>query len=147
MAFTERYVTGAAKGGGDGSKEKPWTLAEAFDNAEPADRVNIKSDRAYSIGETVLGNAGTQTEAIVYRGYNWTIGDLNDASPPTKFPVIKVTGAFLVKVCTFFRYLCFRWSHSALLGNDFCFIHCEVPPGWCFAGAGRIRIKPSQDDD
>jgi hypothetical protein len=47
MAITERYVTAAAAGGGDGSEGSPWTLAEALANVAKNERLNIKADSTY----------------------------------------------------------------------------------------------------
>jgi hypothetical protein len=100
VAYTERYVTSAAGGGGDGSVGTPWTLAEAFANAAAGDRVNIQSDSGYSIGVTAVANAGTDNDPICYRGYNSAIGDLDEQSrstggflDTTNFPDITLTGS------------------------------------------------------
>lgn len=82
MAYTERYVTSAAAGGGDGSSGSPWTFAEAVANAVAGDRVNIQSDGAYSIGATTF-SAGTHAANICWRGYNSTIGDLDTVGRDT----------------------------------------------------------------
>lgn len=85
MAYTERYVTSAASGGGDGSSGNPWTLGEAFSNAAGGDRVNIQSDGAYTTNSTDgrSTSAGTKTSPIVWRGYNSTIGDLDTVGRDT----------------------------------------------------------------
>lgn len=77
MAYTERYVTSAASGGGNGTSGSPWTLSEAVTNAASGDRINIQSDGAYSISNRILNDATNQTSPICYRGYNSTIGDLD----------------------------------------------------------------------
>lgn len=98
MAYTERYVTSAAGGGGAGTSGDPWTLAEALSNAAAGDRVNVQSDAGYSISGGTISNAGTINSRIVFRGYNSSIGDLegqgrnSDGSlNTTNFPVITVT--------------------------------------------------------
>lgn len=96
MAFTERYVTSAAAGGGDGSSGNPWTLAEAIANAVGGDRINILSDATYTLGASATFPAGTAENPIQWRGYNATIGDLVNtgratataALTTTDFPVI-----------------------------------------------------------
>ena len=77
MAFTERYVTSGAGGGGSGTSGSPWTFAEAITNAVAGDRINVQSDAAYSIGATTFG-AGTFAAPILWRGYDATIGDCDD---------------------------------------------------------------------
>ena len=107
MAYTERYVTSAASGGGDGSSGSPWTLAEAFTNAAAGDRVNIQSDGAYTTtSANRTTSAGTITAPIVWRGYNSTIGDLDTVGRDTpangsdlittNMPAISITGAELL---------------------------------------------------
>lgn len=99
MAFTDRYVTQAAGGGGDGSSGNPWTLAEGFANIAAGEILNVQSDGAYSIGADSITNAGTTSSLIVVRGYNSTIGDLanqgynSDGSlDTTNYPDITLTG-------------------------------------------------------
>lgn len=100
-ALTERYVTAAAAGGGDGSSGSPWTLAEAFAHTSGVGyRVNIQSDGAYSIGATTIAQAGDTTALSVFRGYDATIGDLESLGRnadgtlnTTGMPAITVTGS------------------------------------------------------
>lgn len=97
MAWTERYVTADAAGGGDGSSGNPWTLAEAIANVAAGDRVNIKAG-TYLNGATdrTFGTSGTTTQPIWWRGYNTTIGDLDGDVSTTK-PIISFTQArFLI---------------------------------------------------
>jgi len=101
MAFIERYVTSAAGGGGIGTEGDPWTLAEASANAAAGDRVNVKSDAGYNIAAVTVANAGTTLSRLVFRGYNSTIGDLENQGRNsdgslnlTNFPVITVSGSF-----------------------------------------------------
>lgn len=125
MAFTERYVTQAAGGGGDGSSGTPWTLAEAFANATAGDRVNIQSDSGYSIGATTLTNAGTAVAPVIYRGYNSTIGDLDDQGRnadgtlnTSNFPAITVTGTLVLQNHNVFQNLNISGALSSeLLGG------------------------------
>jgi hypothetical protein len=76
MAITERYVTAAAAGGGDGSEGNPWTLAEALANVAKNERLNIKADSTYDITSAIdFTNSGDTDEPILVRGYSSTIGD------------------------------------------------------------------------
>lgn len=77
MAYTERYVSSAAAGGGDGSIGSPWTWAEMLTNAAAGDRCNVKADGTYArtTAADVLTNAGTSANPIVIRGYSSTITD------------------------------------------------------------------------
>jgi hypothetical protein len=116
MAYTERYVTSAAGGAGDGSSGSPWTLAQAFANAVAGDRVNIQSDGAYSIGATTIAAAGTLTQMIIFRGYDATIGDLdslgrnaNGTLNTTGYPAITLTGLLQFQTT----------AHTALMNLNF----------------------------
>lgn len=106
MAFTEKYVTSAAAGGGDGSSGSPWTLAESINGvgasggiaATAGDRVNVQSDAGYTLGLVTQLNVGTGTAPIIWRGYNSTIGDLEGQGRnadgtlnTTNFPAIDCT--------------------------------------------------------
>lgn len=115
MAFTERYVTDSASGGGAGTSGDPWTLAEAFSNAAAGDRVNILSG-SYSSGAVTLSNAGTAADAIVYRGYSSTIGDLGVTRTAvglldtTGYPVITLTDTVTPQDWIVFESLSFTGS-------------------------------------
>lgn len=82
MAYTERYVSSLAAGGGDGSVGSPWTFDEAVNAVTNGQRVNVKDDGIY----TILGGAasyawvdaarcGTPALPVMWRGYTTTIGD------------------------------------------------------------------------
>lgn len=100
MAWTDRYVTHDAAGGGDGSSGTPWTLAEAIAAAVGGDRINVKAgtyantttSRTFGTG----GGAGTTTAPKWWRGYKTAIGD-QDARPTaartagTDFPLLTFT--------------------------------------------------------
>ena len=79
MALTDRYVSSAAGGGGDGSSGSPWTWAEMLTSANAGDRVNVKADGTYSrtTNNDSFTNAGTAASPIWIRGYSSTIGDGN----------------------------------------------------------------------
>lgn len=100
MALTERYVTQAAAGGGDGSSGNPWTFAEAITHSlsNTGQRYNLLSDGTYSIGATTFG-AGAMGAPNVWRGYEATIGDLDAQGRnsdgtlnTTNMPAITITG-------------------------------------------------------
>ena len=83
MAYTERYVSALAVGGGDGSVGSPWTWDEARVACIPGTRVNVKADGTYHL----IGNEGTSLfhymvlysaradAPICWRGYGTTPGD------------------------------------------------------------------------
>jgi hypothetical protein len=124
MAFTERYVTQAAAGGGDGSSGSPWTFAEAVAAAAAGDRINVQSDSAYSIGATTLP-AGTVSAPIVWRGYESAIGDLDGNGRntdgtlnTTNMPAITLTGILLPSGFVTLQNLVFTGAlSSTLIGN------------------------------
>ncbi len=80
MAFTERYVTVAGAGAHNGTSEADaWTFAEmitALGGVGTGIRVNMKSG-TYSEGSTTLP-AGAANAPFVLRGYDATIGDLDN---------------------------------------------------------------------
>jgi hypothetical protein len=83
MAYTEKYVSALAAGGGDGSIENPWTWNEARVACIPGTRVNVKADGTYNL----IGNEGSSDKhymalylgrpdaPICWRGYGTTPGD------------------------------------------------------------------------
>jgi len=78
MAWTEKYVTAGAGGGGDGSSGSPWTLAEAASNLANGERANVQSDGAYTLTGNIDFADGTNPYTYkAVRGYNSTIGDLD----------------------------------------------------------------------
>ncbi|KKL80210.1 hypothetical protein LCGC14_2007060, partial [marine sediment metagenome] len=124
MAFTERYVTSAAGGGGAGTEGDPWTFAEGLANGQKGDRVNVKSDAGYSLGADAIDNATAPDviNALVYRGYNSSIGDLEGQGRNadgtlnvTNFPVITLTGQLTTAPFAVLEALSFVGSLSSRL--------------------------------
>lgn len=74
MAWTEKYVSSLAGGGGDGSSGSPWTLAECTSNLAAGERGNVKDDGSYS-SPGAFSNSGTRGQPLSLRGYTSTIGD------------------------------------------------------------------------
>lgn len=139
MAFTERFVTNAAGGGGVGTEGDPWTLAEALTQAIATDRVNVQSDSAYSLGVDTVTNAGTALDLIVFRGYNSTIGDLENPGrssttgklDTTGFPAITLTGSLTPNAFVVFQNLAFTGVLSTYLLfstviDNFTILECEI---------------------
>lgn len=93
MAFTERYVTATASGGGDGSSGNPWTLAESFANYAAGDRINIKAGTYTTTSTFNTPTSGTATSPVVWRGYKTTIGDM-DNTPTSQ----RVSGTDIPKI-------------------------------------------------
>lgn len=97
MAFTEKYVSVAGGGAHDGSSEaNAWTFEEAI--AAPVgagNRVNVKVGTHTLTASRTLPS-GTTENPIEWRGYNSTIGDLEnvgratatDELDDTNFPVV-----------------------------------------------------------
>lgn len=151
MAFTERYVTSGAGGGGVGSEGDPWTYAEANTNAVSSDRVNMKSG-AYSLGADTVSNAGTIFDPIVFRGYNTVIGDLQNPERSattgklvtTGFPAITLTGTLTPNAFVIFQNLAFTGALSASLiessaADGIVWAECEVINTQNNAAARAIR--------
>jgi hypothetical protein len=100
MALTEKYVTVTGAGDHNGTAEAhAWTFAEMIAAAPAAEtRVNIKTG-TYSVGAITLPANGTAIAPVVLRGYNSTIGDLDNQGRSddgtlntTNFPDITITG-------------------------------------------------------
>lgn len=152
MAFAEKYVTDAAGGSGAGTEGDPWTLAEGLDQAVAGDRVNVKSDGAYSLGADTVTNAGTVFDLIVFRGYDSSIGDLENPGRSasdgslvtTGFPPITLTGTLIPSAFSFFQNLAFTGAlSSTLIGSstidNFGFTECEVINTQNDAGATAVQ--------
>src|SRR5688572_31804779 len=80
MAWTERYVSVAGGGAHDGTSEADaWTLADAIAAYGTGQRINVKAGTyANTTTGRTFATAGTTTAPIWWRGYNTTIGDLDD---------------------------------------------------------------------
>lgn len=77
MAFTEKYVTVSGGGLHDGSSEaNAWTWDEAVANCVAGDRINVKAG-SYTTSGTSTTTGGAQGNAMAWRGYTSTIGDLD----------------------------------------------------------------------
>ncbi len=100
MAYTERYVSVAGGGLHDGTSEaNAWTFAEYIAAAPGAGfRTNMIAG-SYSTGAVTLIAGGANAFSVL-RGYNSTIGDLDNQGRNadgtlnvTNFPVLTITGA------------------------------------------------------
>jgi len=100
-ALTEMYCSVAGAGAHDGtSAGAAWTFAEAIAGAAAGQLVNIISG-SYSTA-AVTFTAGTATNAVVFRGYASSIGDLdiptfatNGSLVTTGFPVITASASLI----------------------------------------------------
>lgn len=91
MAWTDRYVTADAAGGGDGTAPLPWTLAEAIAAYAAGDRVNVKAGTyANTTTNRAWAAAGAATTPVEWVGYNTTPLDIDSNNALTK-PVITFT--------------------------------------------------------
>ena len=95
MAFIEKYVTVTGGGLHDGSSEaNAWTFDEAVANVSAGDRVNVKvGNHTCTAASTVNG---TYASPIAVRGYQTTIGDLDNVKlsglvAGTDMPKVDVT--------------------------------------------------------
>ena len=132
MAYTETFASVAGAGSHDGSTAgNAWTLAEAFTNATSvttATRVNIISGD-YSSGADVIDGVGTIVQLLCFRGYNSTIGDLENTGwnadgtlDTTGFPVITLTDTLShggnIQKYLLYQNLVFTGSINGLLLGD-----------------------------
>lgn len=114
ITFTERYVDSTATGGGDGSAGNPWTWNESLANVVAGDRVNVKVG-TYAADNTTCTADGTRVAPIVFRGYQTTIGDLDNNTDSlvdgTEIPLLTGTvngGGFNTCNYTFINHLSFK---------------------------------------
>jgi len=77
MALTERYVSSAAGGGGDGSSGSPWTWDEMLSSAAAGDRCNVYGTFSLSSSDSAFSNDGTATQPIIVRGCS-SAGSITD---------------------------------------------------------------------
>ena len=124
-AFTERYVTSAASGGGVGTEGDPWTVAEAASSGVAGDRINVQSDSGYTLGSTTLSSPGTAAALLVWRGYDTVIGDLEGLGRNadgtlvvTGFPVFTMSGSFVPSAFSIVQNISFTGAiNSPIFGN------------------------------
>ena len=154
MAFTERYVTDAAPGGGDGQIGTPWTLAEALAAAVAGDRVNILSDSGYALSADTVTNSGTAVQLICFRGYNSSIGDLENNGwnadgtlDVTGFPIITLSGVLSFPgAYILMQNLVFTASSinapcvGSSTGDQVSIVECKITNSTNNAGAGALRL-------
>lgn len=125
MAYVERYVTDGAGGGGVGSEGDPWTLAEGIANVAAGERINLLSDGTYTLGADATFPNGLAEQPIEWRGYNSTIGDLEDVGrfggladtgtgelSVTDFPVIDGVGSWVSILGTFSGYKNIKFTNA-----------------------------------
>lgn len=82
MAYTERYVSALAAGGGDGSVGSPWTFTESVTAVTNGMRINVKADGDYTVtGGSApfvwvdVTRCGTPALPVMWRGYGTVPGD------------------------------------------------------------------------
>lgn len=136
--FTEKYVSVAGGGAHDGTSEaNAWTFAEMIAAAPAAgNRVNVISGN-YSVGAYTLGT-GTAAAPFVIRGYNVTIGDLDNQGRnadgtlnTTNFPAITITSAWTPAAFSVLQNLNITAALSTAIitsatVDDFSIISCNV---------------------
>lgn len=113
MAWTDRYVSASASGFDNGTSESaPWTLQQAASGTTAGMRVNIKAG-TYTLTTNLnitTTQSGTATDAVWWRGYKTTVGDLDekftgDKTAGTDIPTILTTdfGYFFINGTDFFH--------------------------------------------
>lgn len=116
MAFTERYVSSVAGGGGDGSLGNPWTLSEAVSAAVAGDRVNILAG-TYTLGSSFTPvNDGASGNPVVWRGYTSTPGDA--VQPVVTFDINGVGQHVIDSVRAYHRFECITVTGNAGIGGS-----------------------------
>jgi hypothetical protein len=143
MAWTERYVSVAGGGLHDGTSEaNAWTLAEGLTNAAGGHRVNVKAGTYSSVtwSPTNAGTGMSDTTGVLWRGYNSTIGDLEEQGrllsgagrlDTTNFPVITCTVEGTIQSNHIHRNLVFTTSSaiaitSSGVADHLVFIECQL---------------------
>lgn len=138
MAYTNLYVTATAGGSGDGSEGDPFTLAQALADTTASAIYWIKSG-SYSVASAAaVSTAGTSAAMRLYKGYNTTIGDLDNQGRSsdgslntTNFPVLTLTDSLSIPSYIFFMNCDISGSLAGdMLGNSasdrFGFINCKL---------------------
>ena len=100
--WTERYVRADAGGSGDGTADtsgSAWTIAQAMTSATAGMRVNIRGDAGtYSLTTTTLSLPAVTN--VWWRGFNATVGDLDDDYVTTQPQIVFTTGHFATSAGT-----------------------------------------------
>lgn len=125
MAYTERYVSVAGGGAHDGTSEaNAWTITEAFTNAVAGERVNIISG-SYTVAAAEATAVGTFASFLTFRGYNSSIGDLDNQGRnsdttlnTTNFPELTLTSNLVVSSYVQFMNLVMTGTHSGDMIGD-----------------------------
>lgn len=140
MSFTEKYVSVAGAGAHDGVAEaSAWTFAEMIAATPAAEsRINMKAG-SYSTGTITFPANGTLLNPIVIRGYNSTIGDLDNQGrastdqtlTTTNFPVLTITGVCAPSVGCILQNISITGAlSSALISSTtidtFGFVNCKI---------------------
>lgn len=158
MAYTERYVSVSGGGLHDGtSEENAWTWSEMSTNHSGATRINIKSG-SYGTVAGFTAQAGTAPTLTVFRGYNTTIGDLENQGRNsdgtlniTNFPVIVLSSFITPSIFVVFQNISFTGSpsngliYSSLIDN-FMILKCSLVyggTGWAVRGDNGLQVIDS----
>ncbi len=159
MAWTDRYVSSLAGGGGDGSQGTPWTLAEAIANAAGGDRVNVLDSGVYTLAGSITFPNGTNENPIQWRGYLSAIGDQEDVGRPSPTAALTVTGFPIIDGGANFNITLGQYSqfiniHFTCAGNRATVVNKEYASMWrCLCenthatGAGVFGFNGSANND
>lgn len=128
-AITERYVSSAAGGGGDGSSGSPWTWAEMLSTAAAGDRCNAYGTFSRTTSTDAFTNAGTAASPIIVRGcssgstitdgYQGRGGNGAGDLVTTNFAIITYTSGSFVPGKGYIRFECLSISATARTGSLF----------------------------
>jgi hypothetical protein len=153
MAFTDKFVSSLAGGGGAGSEGDPWTLTESFGGGGggAGTHVHVKADGSYSQSAITIANAGTVSQLAKWSGYFSTPGDLEGQGRNadgtlklTNLPAITITGAVNVKAFNLFEALNITGSVTNYLigstaSDNVFFVQCSVLNTRSHAAAHAIQ--------